>query len=105
MYLEQIISNQFSQKTLNFFLTLDSPICKPSNKRVGSVVGSNVTVICDVDAYPRENMFQWWFLGQGHKTQKRMLSNEHRQTYLHRYMNTVLSKLLLIDKKKVPKKH
>ena len=66
------------------FFILDSPICKPSNKRVGSVVGSNVTVICDVDAYPRENMFQWWFLGQGHKTQKRMLSNEHRQTYLHR---------------------
>ena len=87
MYLHVLrADNQLSQKTLknNFLIDLDSPICKPSNKRVGSVVGSNVTVICDVDAYPRENMFQWWFLGQGHKTQKRMLSNEHRQTYLHR---------------------
>ena len=62
----------------------DSPVCKSSPRKIGSVVGNNITISCDVDAYPRDGFsFQWWFLGNGIKTQRRMLY-VHSQTMTHR---------------------
>ncbi len=58
-------------------------MCNFSPRKIAAVIGSNLTVICDVDAYPSEVNFQWWFLAAGIKTQRRMLY-VHSQTMLHR---------------------
>jgi hypothetical protein len=64
----------------------DVPLCNRSEPRkIGSVIGRNVTIVCDVDAYPKETTYQWWFMGQDRKQQRRML-NVHGQTMMHGYL-------------------
>ena len=61
----------------------DSPVCNSSPRKIASVIGSNISIICDVDAFPEEVTFQWWFSGAMKNSQKQMIS-EHGPTLNHR---------------------
>lgn len=63
------------------------PLCRSGTKKIGTVIGNNITVVCNVDAYPKEKNYQWWFHEHGHKSEKKMLSQVHTETFTHRVKN------------------
>ena len=73
----------FSSLSLSHRIFSDSPVCNSSPRKIASVIGSNISIICDVDAFPEEVTFQWWFSGAMKNSQKQMIS-EHGPTLNHR---------------------
>ena len=70
-----------------YFQNTDRPLCRSGTKKIGTVIGNNITVVCNVDAYPKEKNYQWWFHEHGHKSEKKMLSQVHTETFTHRVKN------------------